>query len=120
MTEPVSQPNDAEPLSFEQALAEIEAIVHQLEEGQLGLEESLGRYERGVRLLNYCQQKLQQAERRIELLAGVDAAGNPLCTAMEEAPVSLEEKARQRSKRRTAPNLGSLPASDPPTSEQEP
>ena len=39
-------------LSFEQALAEIERLVRELEEGQTGLEESLSRYERGVGLLN--------------------------------------------------------------------
>ena len=61
-------------LTFEQALAEIERLVRELEEGQTGLEESLARYERGVGLLKRCYSQLQQAEQRILLLTGVGVA----------------------------------------------
>jgi exodeoxyribonuclease VII small subunit len=105
-----SQENEsADRLTFEQALAAIEWIVHELEEGQLGLEESLARYERGAKLLRQCHEQLHQAERRIELLAGVDAAGNPVCTPLDETAATLEEKARQRSRRRSTAGPGPAP-----------
>lgn len=91
-------------LCFEEALAELEAIVHDLEEGQIGLAEALGRYEKGVRLLKQCHGLLEDAQRRIELLTGVDANGNPITRPFEEpAATSLEEKADTRSQRRSAP-----------------
>lgn len=101
MSSPSPGNEEADRPTFEQALAAIESIVHDLEEGQLGLEESLARYERGAKLLRQCHEQLQQAERRIELLTGVDAAGNPTCTPLDEAAATLEDKAKQRSRRRS-------------------
>jgi exodeoxyribonuclease VII small subunit len=89
--------------NFEQALAELEAIMHDLEEGKLGLADGLARYERGVGLLKQCHELLSLAERRIELLCGVDADGNPVTQPFEPGPEqTLEEKARSRGKRRSA------------------
>jgi exodeoxyribonuclease VII small subunit len=87
---------------FEASLAELEKIVHELEEGQIGLEESLARYEQGVKLLRRCHGLLSKAERRIELLSGVDADGNPVTQPMDDESGTLEEKAASRSRRRTA------------------
>ena len=53
---------------FESALAELEAIVQTLEDGQLTLEQSLERFERGITLSRYCHERLESAEKRIELL----------------------------------------------------
>ncbi|HET7216567.1 MAG TPA: exodeoxyribonuclease VII small subunit [Vicinamibacterales bacterium] len=53
---------------FESALAELDAIVKALEEGELPLEKSLELYERGVQLSRFCHAKLEGAERRIEIL----------------------------------------------------
>ncbi len=53
---------------FETAIAELERIVKQLEDGDLPLESSLQLYERGVRLSRYCHGRLEAAERRIEIL----------------------------------------------------
>ncbi len=54
---------------FEAAIAELESIVKKLEEGgDLSLEESLKLYERGVTLSKFCHARLEDAERRIELL----------------------------------------------------
>ncbi len=53
---------------FEAAIAELEAIVKKLEEGDQALEASLQLYERGVHLSRYCHGQLEQAERRIEVL----------------------------------------------------
>ncbi len=53
---------------FETAVAELEAIVKTLEQGDLTLERSLELYERGVQLSRYCHGRLDEAERRIEIL----------------------------------------------------
>ena len=53
---------------FESAIAELEALVKTLEEGDLPLEKSLELFERGVQLSRFCHSKLEQAERRVEIL----------------------------------------------------
>jgi exodeoxyribonuclease VII small subunit len=53
---------------FEAALTELDAIVKKLEEGDLALEKSLELYERGVQLSRFCHARLEEAERRIEVL----------------------------------------------------
>ena len=53
---------------FEAAIAELESIVKKLEEGDLPLEKSLELYERGVQLSRFCHSRLEEAERRIEVL----------------------------------------------------
>jgi exodeoxyribonuclease VII small subunit len=54
--------------NFEDALGELESIVKQLEDGDLTLERSLALYERGVELSRYCHARLEDAEKRIEIL----------------------------------------------------
>jgi exodeoxyribonuclease VII small subunit len=68
----------AEKMKFEDALAELERIVRELEDGQTGLEQSLARYEQGVALLRRCYQQLQQAEQRILVLTGQTEDGAPV------------------------------------------
>jgi exodeoxyribonuclease VII small subunit len=53
---------------FEAAVAELEGTVKKLEEGDLPLEKSLELYERGVQLSRFCHARLEEAERRIEIL----------------------------------------------------
>lgn len=53
---------------FEAAIAELEALVKKLEEGDIPLETSLKLYERGVHLSRFCHSRLEDAERRIEVL----------------------------------------------------
>jgi exodeoxyribonuclease VII small subunit len=53
---------------FEAAIAELETIVKKLEEGDMALEQSLALYERGVQLSRFCHTRLEEAERRIEIL----------------------------------------------------
>ena len=89
--------------SFEDSLKELEKIVAELESGKLGLSDALARYEEGVKHLNGCQQLLEMAERKIELLSGVDADGNPITERFEETENdSLEAKAAGRGGRRTS------------------
>jgi exodeoxyribonuclease VII small subunit len=53
---------------FESAIAELETIVKRLEDGDLALERSLELFERGVQLSRFCHAKLEEAERRVEIL----------------------------------------------------
>jgi exodeoxyribonuclease VII small subunit len=54
--------------SFETSLAELEEIVAKLEDGDLPLEDSLGLFEKGIKLSRECRERLSNAERRIEIL----------------------------------------------------
>ena len=54
---------------FESAIAELEKIVKQLEDGDLALDKSLALFERGIELSRYCHDQLGAAQRRIELLS---------------------------------------------------
>jgi exodeoxyribonuclease VII small subunit len=56
------------PPSFEDALTRLESIVRQIEEGRIGLEESIKLYEQGIGLLSHCRKVLDQAELRIQTL----------------------------------------------------
>ena len=62
--------------TFETSLKELERIVRRLEDGDLPLEDSLKLFEDGVKLSRECQERLNQAERRIEVLLK-DENGNP-------------------------------------------
>jgi exodeoxyribonuclease VII small subunit len=57
-------------LSFEEALTRLEQIIEKLETGQASLDESLALFEEGVRLSRYCGGKLEEIERKIEVLTG--------------------------------------------------
>ena len=94
-----------EQLTFEQSLEKLESVVRRLEEGQLGLGESLECYEEGVKQLKHCYRALEETERKIELLAGVDAEGNPVTETFDDADMTLDEKAASRSKRRSRPEV---------------
>ncbi|HRD69266.1 MAG: exodeoxyribonuclease VII small subunit [Legionella sp.] len=60
-------------IHFEQSVAELEAIVRQLEKGELTLEESLKQFEKGIGLARTCQDVLNQAEQKIETLTGLSS-----------------------------------------------
>ncbi len=64
--ETTSKHEDIAAMSFEQALAELEAIVRRLEEGQGELEGSIADYERGTALKEHCQKKLESAKLKVE------------------------------------------------------
>jgi exodeoxyribonuclease VII small subunit len=55
-------------ITFESALKELEKIAGHLEEGSLDLDDSITEYERGMRLAKFCHNKLEEAEKRIEIL----------------------------------------------------
>ncbi len=106
-----------EELSFEQSLADLGQVVEALEGGQQGLSQSLELYERGVALLKGCQQMLERVERRIEVLTGFDADGNPITQPFDDAgqgdSEGLEKKKASRAKRRGNPGRRAQSGSDP-------
>ncbi|HWP17942.1 MAG TPA: exodeoxyribonuclease VII small subunit [Burkholderiaceae bacterium] len=61
-----SQP--AEPASYEDALAELERLVYELESGQLPLDRLLQSYQRGAQLLAYCRSRLEAVEQQVKVL----------------------------------------------------
>jgi len=62
----MTEPADIASLSFEQALAELETIVQELESGQAPLERSIEMYERGARLKAHCESRLEAARLKVE------------------------------------------------------
>jgi exodeoxyribonuclease VII small subunit len=77
MTEAPDAPDETPvaKMSFEEALAELESVVTRLEGGQVPLEESIRLYERGDALRKRCEEKLREAELKVEkIVAGPDGA----------------------------------------------
>jgi exodeoxyribonuclease VII small subunit len=103
MTDSSNGKSSEQSLGFEPALARIEAIVLELEEGKTGLAESLGQYEEAVQLLRQCYGLLETAERRIELLVGADASGKPLTEPFDDtASAEREQQPVAKNRRREA------------------
>lgn len=78
---------DTKTENFEMQLASLERIVRELERGDLPLEKSLELFEQGVRLSRQCQERLNDAERRIEVLLR-DGNGRMTLTAFDEENLS--------------------------------
>ena len=107
-----------EKLSFEQALEKLEASVQELEDGQLGLGESLECYQQCVALLKQCHGQLEEATRSVELLSEVTSEGEAVTTAFEDEELSLDEKQATRGQRRgTEKSSGDSPQ-DPPVDDE--
>lgn len=78
---PVNAP--AEAPGFEEALKRLTAIVERLESGELSLEQSLSLFEEGTRLSRTSQAQLDAAEKRVEELLAIDAAGLPVVRELD-------------------------------------
>lgn len=74
----------SKPVDFEQALRELEALVERMEKGELSLEESLQDFARGIELTRSCQQALQDAEQRVQIL--LQKGGQVELQPFEERP----------------------------------
>ncbi len=83
---------DASNPSFEEALEQVEAIIDRIERGEIGLEQSLAEYERGVKLIQHCRQIHKHAVQRVDeltqrLLGGEGGkAGDGTDTGEQDAP----------------------------------
>jgi len=97
MTEPAQTER-----TFEESLTDLEKIVHDLEDGQTGLEESLSLYEKGVQLIKRCNAQLVQAEQRILVLTGADADGQAVVAPFEHSATAEAPKPEARRTRKKA------------------
>lgn len=71
-------------MSFEEALAELETIVRQLEQGDVELEQSIAIYERGAELKKHCEGRLKSAELKVEqIVQGGDGGVTTEATSFE-------------------------------------
>ena len=77
--------NQSPPKNFEDALAELEQILGEIENGELGLEESLVKYERGNFLIQHCRGVLNTAEKQIEQLSRSADGGLTAAPVREDA-----------------------------------
>jgi len=71
-------------MTFEQAMADLEQVVTQLERGDVALENSIALYERGAQLKKHCEAKLKQAEEKVAAIT-LDGNGEPSGTTSVEA-----------------------------------
>ena len=74
---------------FEKAFQQLEKIVQRLESEELPLDESLQLFEEGIGLSRFCNQKLEEVEKKIELILA-DAKGQPRVEPFEEAELDAE------------------------------
>lgn len=76
-------------ITFEQALERLEKIVEELEDGCLSLDKSLDTYTEGIKLIKFCNQELNQAEKKIEMVLANDEE----FTDIDIVPFTQEEEA---------------------------
>ncbi|MEO5720721.1 MAG: exodeoxyribonuclease VII small subunit [Chthoniobacterales bacterium] len=102
---PMSSPakKSSPELNFEAAMDRLEAIVEQMESGEMQLEELIVRYEEGMKLVKTCQERLASAEQRIEIITK-NHAGKPVVQPFEPA---------------TTPGPGRAPAAEKTESEHD-
>ncbi|OGQ97969.1 MAG: exodeoxyribonuclease VII small subunit [Deltaproteobacteria bacterium RIFOXYD12_FULL_57_12] len=62
--------------NFEDALKDLEQITRELDEGALSLEDSLDRFEKGIKLVEYCSRKLNDVQKKVDTLLKKDGALN--------------------------------------------
>jgi exodeoxyribonuclease VII small subunit len=99
-------PTHPPPLPFEQALAELESILRELEDGTTNLEEALIRYERGVGLLRQCYAQLRDAEQKVKLLAGLTDDGGAELQPFDHVASIETAKASMRKSRKSTRDPG--------------
>lgn len=78
------------PNEFEKAFQQLEKIVQRLEGEEIPLDESLGLFEEGIRLSRFCHQRLEEVEKKIELILA-DAKGQPVTEPFEEPEEEISE-----------------------------
>lgn len=86
-------------MKFEEALKKLEKIVENLEDGNLSLDESLEKYEEGIKLSRLCAKKLEVAKKRVELLMKSEDGSFELKPFDEPAAQDESEKAEPKKKR---------------------
>ncbi len=95
----MSEPQNDES-TFEEALVQLERTVRELEDGQLGLEDALSRYEEGVGLIKRCYGRLREAEQRILQLTGLNESGEPILQPFKHEATAAKSSEAAASARR--------------------
>ena len=72
--------DDLDNMSFENAIKELEAIVEELEGNEISLDDAVSAYERGAKLKNICQKRLDEARLKVEKIKDFDKSGKALGT----------------------------------------
>src|ERR1041384_7624388 len=97
-----SAPKKSEPAqSFEGAMDRLEEIVEQMESGKMMLEELIGRYEEGMKLVKICQERLANAEQRIEIITR-NHAGKAVVKNFEPAAEKTPRPAKKGANKKAA------------------
>ena len=86
----MKQEKDPEKMTFEEAMAELEALVRASESGKVPLDDMLKNLERGNKLAAFCRGKLGELERRIEILTGGKEDGTPEWSEFDPEPSTRE------------------------------
>ena len=86
----MGQKKDPEKMTFEEAMAELEALVRASESGKVPLDDMLKNLERGNKLAAFCRGKLGELERRIEILTGGKEDGTPEWSEFDPEPSTRE------------------------------
>lgn len=81
----------AKPNEFERAFQQLETIVQRLEGEELPLDESLQLFEEGIKLSRFCHQRLEEVEKKIELILA-DARGQPVTEPFEDEELHESEE----------------------------
>lgn len=81
-------------LKFEDAMSRLESIVDSMESGEIGIEESVGKYEEAMELAAHCRKILDEAEMRIQKIQ-LDAAGQPQATPLDASELPGDEQPGQ-------------------------
>ena len=71
--------------SFEESLAKLEQVVTDLESGEIGLDDSLKRYEEGIQHIRKCRAELERAEKKIQMLVEIDEEGRAVVQPLRES-----------------------------------
>ena len=94
--------SSADTPTFENAMERLEAVVEQMENSKLPLEELIRCYEEGTRLIKVCSERLSAAEQRIEIITR-DAAGQPRATEYPPPSAALAPAPPPKSSKETKP-----------------
>ncbi len=71
---------------FEEALKKLEVIVEKMEKGSLPLEEAMEAFSEGIRLVEFCNRKLEEAESKIQVFMGAQEEGGPVLAPFDAPP----------------------------------
>jgi exodeoxyribonuclease VII small subunit len=94
----MARPGSDKPLTFEEALAQLEAIVTAIEEGKIGLQDAIVEYEKGMKLIRHCRGILSDAETKIN--QDPAASGNRRRQTVGRPHVPADRRGRRIRKRR--------------------